>query len=42
MRRNAPVSLAVDLRNEPATRMYARAGFVPVRRREAWVTSLRA
>lgn len=42
MRRNAPVSLAVDVRNEPAARMYARAGFVPVRRREAWVTALRA
>lgn len=42
MRRNAPVSLAVDVRNVPATRMYARAGFVATRRREAWVTSLRA
>lgn len=42
MRRHAPVSLAVDVRNSPATRMYARAGFVPVRRREAWVASLRA
>lgn len=42
MRRPAPVSLAVDVRNAPAVRMYARAGFVPVRRREAWVASLRA
>lgn len=42
MRRNAPVSLAVDVRNVPAARMYARAGFVAVRRREAWVTSFRA
>lgn len=42
MRRHAPVSLAVDVRNEPAARMYARAGFAPVRRREAWVTTLRA
>jgi ribosomal protein S18 acetylase RimI-like enzyme len=42
MRRQAPVSLAVDVRNTPALRAYARAGFVPVRRRDAWIASVRA
>lgn len=36
------VSLAVDARNEPALRLYARAGFRPVRRREAFVAPVAA
>lgn len=31
------LALAVDVRNVPAMRLYQRAGFVPVRRREAWI-----
>ena len=36
------VALAVDARNSPAVALYARAGFRTVRRREAFVASLRA
>jgi ribosomal protein S18 acetylase RimI-like enzyme len=31
------LALAVDVRNVPATRLYQRFGFAPVRRREAWI-----
>ena len=31
------LALAVDVRNQPATRLYQRFGFVPVRRRDAWI-----
>lgn len=31
------LALAVDVRNEPAMRLYRRFGFAPIRRREAWI-----
>lgn len=37
-RRERVVSLAVDARNTPAARLYARLDFSPVRRREAWIS----
>lgn len=41
-RRERTVALAVDARNTPAVALYARAGFRTVRRREAFVASIRA
>lgn len=40
LRPERTLGLAVDARNTPATKLYARAGFVRVRRRDAWVSPL--